>query len=231
MLIEEARDVSGLSYPKLDQALGLPDGQAFRYSQYPIVAKTRAPQAGSIQQLEVRVASFLKRPAHGVVVENNSLLDGATPHRLDLVVGTPSGELDLGDSESTDLQLGYEGDWPTYRRLKHAEWCGDLEPISSLVNRKASYEEWPEFLALYSWQWGVLWDQGIPWLSRPDYGFPPATPVSVVIRSVFEAAKQERARLRARTQALMNELRSAGNLTDYVSEVQILQMISGDEIS
>lgn len=46
MLIEEARDVSGLSYPKLDQALGLPDGQAFRYSQYPIVAKTRAPQAG-----------------------------------------------------------------------------------------------------------------------------------------------------------------------------------------
>lgn len=199
MLIEEARDVSGLSYPKLDQALGLPDGQAFRYSQYPIVAKTRAPQAGSVQQLEVRVARFLKRPAHVVVVENNSLLGGPGSHRLDLVVGTPADELDLGESNSTDLQLGYEGDWPTYRRLKYAEWSDSLESICSLVNRKASPEDWPEMLALYSWQWGVLWDRGIPWLSRPDYGFPAGTPACVVIRSVFQDAKQERARLRLRS--------------------------------
>lgn len=58
MLIEEARSVSGLSYAQLDEALGLSEGQAYRYSLYPMEAKTRAPQAGSIQRLENRVAAF-----------------------------------------------------------------------------------------------------------------------------------------------------------------------------
>src|SRR3546814_7312118 len=71
MLIEEAQSISGLSYAQLDEALDLPSGQSFRYSRYPVEAKTRAPQAGSVQRLENRVAVFLKRPRHIVVVERS----------------------------------------------------------------------------------------------------------------------------------------------------------------
>lgn len=117
MLISEAQYVSGLSHAQLDEALGLSDGQSFRYSLYPLRAKTRAPQAGSIQQLENRVAALLKRPAHKVVVEDNRLLLGSISPFTNNAIGTPSDRLDLETSEATDFQLGYEGDWPTFRRL------------------------------------------------------------------------------------------------------------------
>jgi len=169
MLIEEAQSISGLSYAELDEALGLPDGQAFRYSRYPIDAKTRAPQAGSIQQLENRVAKFLRRPAHNVVVEDHRLVDENDLLNVGrLIIGTPD-NVDIDDAADVDLQLVYEGDWPTFRRLKADDLLG-YEPIDSLIKRGATIEEWPEMFALYAWQWGMLWERGVPWLTRERYG-------------------------------------------------------------
>lgn len=195
MLIEEAQSISGLSYAQLDEALDLPSGQSFRYSRYPVEAKTRAPQAGSVQRLENRVAAFLKRPRHIVVVENNHLLNKENLFAFsDVIIGVPDGELDLGNSTEIDLQLGYEGDWPTFRRLKASDWM-NCEPISSLVKRRADFDEWPDMLALYAWQWGVLWDKDIPWLSRINLNFPADLPIESLVAEMHESRRESRVRL------------------------------------
>jgi len=168
MLIQETKHIGELnSYRELDEALDLPDGQSLRYDQYPIGAKTRAPQAASIQELENRVAKFLKRRAHKVIVENNRT-------RQDM--GTPTDAVDLREFSSIDFQLGYEGDWPTYRRLITSE---------------------PDLIELYCWQWGVLWDRGLPGLSRIEWGIPSDTPIEPFIRSLTADKMEDRARVEA----------------------------------
>lgn len=196
MLIEEARDISGLSYGKLDEELGLPDGQAKRYSLYPMRAKTRAPQAASIQQLENRVARLLRRTAHIVVVENNAKLDVDDGDWLRHIEGRPSDELNLREYNSMDFQLGYEGDWPTYRRLKYnpKDLFAPLTPVHELVSREA-HDEWRELLKLYSWQWGILWDKGLPWLSREEWGIPADAPIESFLPTITEKAKADRAEI------------------------------------
>lgn len=192
MLIEEAQSISGLSYTQLDEQLGLPDGQAFRYSRYPVDEKTRAPQAGSIQQLENRVAVFLKRPAHKVVVENSRLI--SEENWLDpsgVVAGVPD-HAELEDARDIDLQLGYEHDWPTFRRLK-TDNVLDYESIDSLIKRGATRREWPESLMLYVWQWGMLWERGIPWLTRENYDIEPGISIGDWTAATVEKGKRQRA--------------------------------------
>lgn len=194
MLVEEARDITGLSYAKLDEELGLPDGQAKRYSLYPMTEKTRAPQAGGIQQLENRVARLLKRTAHIVVIENNTKIDLDHGDWMHHIEGRPGDKLNLREFDSYDLQLGYEGDWPTYRRLKYStkDLFSPWTPIHELLSRGA-HDEWKELLKLYSWQWGVLWDKGLPWLNRSDWDLPDNISVELFLPSITKWAKAERA--------------------------------------
>lgn len=143
MLIEEARDITGLSFEDLDVALDLSDGEALRY--FIGGQKGRGSKADKIQNLENDVAALVGRPAHKVVVEANALLDLADQEK-DVAVATPDKGLKLPDAEKIDIQLGYEGDWPTYRRLK------------SLKHEV--------LLLAYGWQWKMYWDQRIlpsPW--------------------------------------------------------------------
>lgn len=175
MLIEEARDITGLSFAALDDALDLPEGQAFRYSLYPIRDKTRAPQAAGIQGLENRVAKLLKRSVNIVVIENNALT--AQGPFTDLAIDLPAGGIDLRSVDEHDLQLGYEDDWPTYRRLKYSKPQNGLRLID-----------------LYAWQWGVLWDRGAlqdPW-TREAQGLPPEAPVESFLPALVQHAKAER---------------------------------------
>lgn len=231
MLIEEAQYVSGFSYAQLDEALGFSDGQSFRYSLYPQRAKTRAPQSGSIQQLENRVAAFLRRPAHKVVVENNLLLHGEAKDAwdyTDLTIGAPGDQLDLGTADANYFELGYEGDWPTFRRLITRSWRERPESLSSLVKRRASVDEWPEMMTFYAWQWGVLWDRGVPWLSRAHFGVPQDMPIDAWIAK--RHAQEKRARM------LCYELHrqlgaSAGNLPEMMAYGQLIREIISDEIS
>ena len=107
MLIEEARDLTGLPYAELDAQLGLPDGQSYRYSLYPIQKKSRAPQAGSIQELENRVARLLKRTAHKIVVENRILFDGVRPGwQSDVLMGTPNVCMNVLHFENSQFKSG-----------------------------------------------------------------------------------------------------------------------------
>jgi len=195
MLIEEAADITGLSHAQLDERLGLPDGQAERYSLYPRRKKTRAPQAASIQQLENRVARLVQRMPHKVVIENNAKL-AENPNGLDHIEGAPGDGVNLRQYSSLDFQLGYEGDWPIYRRLKYnlRDICCPLIPIHELVRRRA-HGSWGEMLMLYSWQWGVLWDQGLPWLDRGEYGVSADAPVDSFLPGLAAYAKSERVRL------------------------------------
>jgi len=171
MLIEEARDLTGFSYTQLDEKLDLPDGQSYRYSLYPITAKTRAPQAAGIQELENRVARLLKRAPHKIVVENNSKLAEGSPFSDSHVEDMVGEKLNLREYDALDFQLGYEYDWPTYRRLKYDPEVlfSSGEKIFELMQLGA-HDRWPELLRLYSWQWGVLWDKDLPWLSRFEFG-------------------------------------------------------------
>jgi hypothetical protein len=149
MLIQEAKDLTGASYPQLDALLGLPDGKSSSYSIFPITPKTRAPQAASIQDLENRVARLLKRPAHVVVVEDNSRLEVdhafSNPELINLVVGRPTAGMNLRASNDTDLQLEYEDNWPTYHQL--LDWSAPRGGTT--------------LFELYRWQYGVFWDRGI----------------------------------------------------------------------
>jgi hypothetical protein len=164
MLISEARDVAEISsYPKLDEALGLPDGNSQRYALFPLErANTRAPQIGGIQSLENRVARLLRRPAHKVVIENTAPLHGiGNLHRaLDLIAGEPRADANFRAIDPTHLELAYEYDWPTYGRLGKID-LSRIRDQDTLVSR-------------YAWQWGILWDRDIlpaQW-SREALGIP-----------------------------------------------------------
>jgi hypothetical protein len=176
MLVEEARDLLGLTYPKLDEKLKLIDGTTQRYALYPTRKETRAPQADEIQNLENIVAAAVQRPAHIVVIENNALLaDGA--HLLDIGIGVPDAKINLRQIDKNSLQLGYEDDWPTYRRLKYTRPRGGVS-----------------LLELYAWQWGVLWDRGVlrePW-TREAQGIAPDVPTEDFLPKLVEEAKQQR---------------------------------------
>lgn len=166
MLVQEAKDIGRVSSnEKLDEALGLPDGRSARYAQYPCDAKTRAPQAAAIQDLENRVAKFLKRTAHRVVIENNLTREE---------MGAPRDRVNLRDFSPEDFQLGYEGDWPTYRRLICPE---------------------PDLIELYLWQWGVLWDRGLPGPSRQEWGIPAETPIEPFVDALTQDTMRGRAKL------------------------------------
>lgn len=170
MLIEEARDVGGFTFAELDTMLDLAEGTTSRYSQ-----RKRAPNAEDIQDLENKVARLLKRPAHVVVIEAN---DMAVAPYAELVVGEPDKNLNLRAMSAEYLQFGYEGDWPTYRRLTYSSPRGGVRLIH-----------------LYAWQWGILWDRGVlpsEW-TRAALGIPEDAPVESFLPAMVEAAKLERA--------------------------------------
>jgi hypothetical protein len=200
VLIEEARDITGFSYERLDEALGLPQGQSIRYSRYNKGGgATRAPQAAGIQELENRVAKLLGRLAHTVVVENNAKIADGGFNQEGFVAGCPKENLDLREYKADDFQLGYEGDWPTYRRLKYDPsmlFCEQFL-IHKLVDL-GMHDAWPEMLKLYSWQWGVLWDRGLPWLQREAIGVIPNTPVHAFLPEYAANAQEQRASLAVR---------------------------------
>lgn len=171
MLIEEARDVGGFTFAELDVLLDFEDGTTSRYSQ-----RKRAPNAEDIQDLENKVARLLKRPAHLVVLENNGL--AAEGGITNLEFGVPDKALNLRDVPANLLQLGYDADWPTYRRLKYSPSRGGHS-----------------LLSVYAWQWGILWDRGaldLPW-TREALGLHPDTPVEMFLPEMVENAKAERA--------------------------------------
>lgn len=171
MLIEECRDLTGMSYPEIDEALHLPSEQAYRWSRFggPIGSsgnkKERSPQAGSMKSLELRVAKLLGRPAHKLTVENNSDIELADLLK-DLDVCELAAGVNLRGHEQGDLQIGYEDDWPTYRRLK--------------------YTQGRDLISVYRWQWKVMWDSEI----RKKWG---DEKVEETIQELFQKAKQERA--------------------------------------
>ncbi|MFL6671724.1 MAG: hypothetical protein ACJ8LG_00360 [Massilia sp.] len=171
MLIEEARDVGGFTFAELDALLDFDDGTTSRYSQ-----RKRAPNAEDIQDLENKVARLLKRPAHLVVIENNGL--AAEGGMANLEFGVPDKALNLRDTPANSLQLGYDTDWPTYRRLKYSPPSGSLS-----------------LLSVYAWQWGILWDRGALGApsTREASGLHPDTPVEVFLPGLVEDAKVERA--------------------------------------
>jgi hypothetical protein len=193
MLIEEATDLSGLPKSKLAEAMGISDDQVRRYTRLPGMKNSRAPQAAAVQQLENRVAKLLKRTPHTVVVENLSHSTNRCSYYFERIVGRPGDDLNLRPFDLGSFQLGYEGDWPTYRRLKtHRPWPHRSTDVKSLVTRRAGFEEWPELLREYAWQWGVLWDKGLPWLSREAFGFAEADELDAFLPSLTKRAKEDR---------------------------------------
>lgn len=192
MLIEEARDLTGLTFEQLDEEFDFEIGQSRRYSLYPWQKKNRGPQAGGTQALENRVAKLLKRSAHNIVVTNSAKINLENIHLSEEVEGKIGAGLNLRDFEAVHFQLNYEGDWPTYRRLKsHRPWLHPGPSINKLLTTDA-HEKWPEMLRLYSWQWGVLWDQGLPWLSREALGIDPNVPIESFLPELTAKAMRER---------------------------------------
>lgn len=190
MLIDEARTLTGSTYAELDALLDLPEGQCYRYSLYPRTKKTRSPQAASVQNLENRVARLLKRRAHTILVQNNK----AARPQGDETLSVPGDQDGLGDVDGSDLQLVYEHDWPTFRRLKD----------------KAA-------MSHYLWQWGILWDRGtvpLPW-SRELFNLPADMPIEQFLPSLTAAHVNIR--------AAMMRSRNAGNLPEMPSYEQLLE--------
>ena len=193
MLIEEAMDLTGLPKSKVAEAMGLSDDQVNRYTRLPGMKNSRAPQAAAVQQLENRVAKLLKRTAHTVVVQNNSKVGSSNAYFSDSVEGRPGDDLNLRQFDMGSFQLSYEGDWPTYRQLKtFRAWRTGSVDMKSLVTRRASYEEWPEMLRFYAWQWGILWERGVPWLSRENFGIDTNAKLETFLPAMTERAKLDR---------------------------------------
>lgn len=170
MLIEEAHDISGLSYEALDEQFGFSAGLCLRYR-----AKKRAPQADEIQNLENLVARLLKRPAHVVLITDNSKItyDGLAG----VSIGAPDCGMNLREDDDAFLQLVYEDDWPTYRRLKYGRSIGGIRTMD-----------------LYRWQWGCLWDKGLlqePW-TRACQGLDGHTPIEDFLEGMVSAWKENR---------------------------------------
>ena len=194
MLIEEAKDITGLTYPKLDEALGIAVGQAMRYSEFHKGREDpHAPQAAGIQELENRVARLLGRTAHVIVVENNSKIGPGGFEKPGFIEGAPGDGLNLRAYDAVDFQLGYDGGWPTYWSLKadpSTIFCY-FPKIHELV-AQGLHDDWPEMLQIYSWQWGVLWERGLPWLSRETMEVEPETPIDEAVKKITAQAMQDR---------------------------------------
>lgn len=145
MLITEARDLTGLSFERLDEALGLTAGNSYRYSLYPPRAKTRAPQVGGIQSLENRVAKLLCRPAHLVAVAETREIDASAT-----LYCPPVADLGLPRHVAAgDVQLAYDNYWPTY---------ADLSQFGRFDIQRP-WDAQPVLVQAFGWQWGYLWHQ------------------------------------------------------------------------
>ncbi|UWE17689.1 hypothetical protein [Herbaspirillum huttiense] len=169
MLIEEAHDISGLSYEALDEHFGFSTGLCLRYR-----ARKRAPQADEIQNLENHVARLLKRPAHVVLITGSSKISNGWLQCES--IGVPDVGMNLPDWDDANLQLGYEDDWPTYRRLKYGRVIGGIRTID-----------------LYRWQWGCLWDKGLlqePW-TRACQGLDADTPIEDFLEKKVSAWREQ----------------------------------------
>ena len=191
MLIEEALDLSGLTVAQLAKKWDVPYERVKRYSRYPgEKGKIRGLQVASIQWLENEVAKLLQRSAHTVVIKYSS---------GDLA--KPTADLNVRNFNEFELRLGYGDGWPTYGCLKFGYenfWptfgClrgeSQLEPsINELVKQGASFGEWPKKIQLYAWQWGILWDKGLPWLSRAALGVQENIAVESFLPSMTNKAK------------------------------------------
>lgn len=145
MLIREARDLTGLSYERLDEALGLTAGNSYRYSLDPSRSKSRAVQIGGIQSLENRVARLLRRPAHLIAVVETRELDA-----LAMLYRMPVANFGLPRHVGADdIELIYDNYWPTYADLSR-DGRFDIE---------RTWADQPELFHGFGWQWGCLWDQ------------------------------------------------------------------------
>jgi hypothetical protein len=154
MLVREARDISGVSYEVLAEALRLEVNTLTRYAICEPVSKARAP-LHMAQRLENRVASFLERPAHPVVIEctHNRILYGpGWPYWVDLRVSDNTEikwrrDRDLPFAEEHDFELVYGDSWPHYGKLSSS---GGFNASAPWCDQPASIQE-------FAVQWGVLW--------------------------------------------------------------------------
>lgn len=168
-----------MTYEELDTALELPVGQAYRWSKFGEIAsptgnkKGRAPQAGGLQTLENKVAKFLGRPAHLLMVGNNALLDENDLLKPRSIAELASG-MNLRDIDCADLEIEYEYDWPTYRRLNQ-----------------------PLMLEIYQWQWKILWDPKVC-AAMGD------SEVEKIILNMFDERKHLRSKISRNPLALEN---------------------------
>lgn len=191
MLIDEACDVSGLTIAQLADKWGLPYERVKRYSKYPgEKGKSRGVQVASVQWLENEVAKLLRRSAHKVVVKYRA---------GDLAA--PTAGLNVREFHEHDLWLGYEDGWPTYGylRLGYEDFWpafGEVraqapayKSIAVLVKQGADIDKWPHAMRPYAWQWGVLWDMGLPWLSRDGLGIQTSISVEAFLPGMTEMAK------------------------------------------
>lgn len=187
ILISEARELTGLSWAKLDEALDLPAGQSKRYLSPYITKKGRAPQAAGIQRLEDRVAALLKRPNHKLFVFKMEDDDDQSEKplnsfgfSLDEVMGIPESEMNLRFADSIELRIGYEYEWPDYRRLRASNHRHvDESGVYSLFD-------------IWSWQYGIFWDRTSPCDFRSKLSIPSEIPSSEAIRDIYEFIRAER---------------------------------------
>ncbi|BEV14270.1 hypothetical protein HBDW_10580 [Herbaspirillum sp. DW155] len=85
--------------------------------------------------------------------------------------------MNLRDHDDAYFQLGYEDEWPTYRRLKYGITINGIRTID-----------------LYRWQWGCLWDKGIlqePW-TRAYQGLDAHTPIEDFLEEMVSVWKERR---------------------------------------
>lgn len=156
MLVCEARDFTGLndegldralrlSFPAQDEAEGVPRAKSGNNtSSYRYLSARRAPPAGKLQSLENCVAKLLRRPAHLVVVREAIERDPAIP----LLYLAPAPGLKRY-AEPDEIELGYDNGWPTY---------SDLSQFGK-YDLNGPWEEQPELIKAFGWQWGCLWDR------------------------------------------------------------------------
>lgn len=142
MLMEELRDIGGYRSPRsLMEALESAGLATERVKHYISTnkKKIRGPSRAALQQLENKVAKILRRPAHIVVIYDANRLYGSGDPCETMVKISAKYPRWMEGTKTCLLELGYDANWPTYRRLKMA---GE------------------EAKARYAWQWGVLWEQG-----------------------------------------------------------------------
>ncbi|MFC4275335.1 hypothetical protein [Achromobacter aloeverae] len=188
MLIDEVKDIAGMTLPQIDEALqkaGLRSkvdtrtNMAARYSHWLPGPDGRAPTAGDIQEFEDKVAAVLERPAHKVLVYRYIKPEYDQVE----VLGAPGDRLDLGDASPVDLYLDYEDDWPTYRRLK-----------ADRLRRRIRGTARPDLIDLYAWQWGVLWKKTAerePVFSWEEIGLPSEQSIAANLEELVRQGKRE----------------------------------------